>query len=271
MQIYFLLIEKGNFIKGKNRKFFGKFAFMQLETALYMIPVPISDGALQDMMPMGNFDIIKEIRHFIVENIRTARRFLKKTDPGIDISQITFYELNGHTDEKIISTYLEPLRKGESVGMMSEAGCPGVADPGASVVRIAQDEGLKVIPLVGPSSILLSLMASGLNGQRFSFQGYLPVDQKEREKAIKDLETQSRRWDMTQIFIETPYRNGKMMESLLKNLGGETLLCIASDVTNRKNEKIVTKTVKEWKSEVFIPEKVPTIFLFYCLNPNQKR
>ena len=244
---------------------------MQLEKALYMIPVPISDGPLQDIMPTGNFEIIKEIHYFIVENVRTGRRFLKKTDPGIDISRITFYELNGHTDENVISTYLEPLRNGEAIGVMSEAGCPGVADPGASVVRIAQQESLKVIPLVGPSSILLSLMASGLNGQRFSFNGYLPVELKEREKAIKDLETQSRRWDMTQIFIETPYRNNKMMESLVKNLGGETLLCVASDVTSQKNERIVTKPVKRWKSDGFNLEKTPTIFLFYSLNPNIKR
>ena len=271
MQIYFLLIDEGNFIKGKNSNFFGKFAFMQIETALYMIPVPISDGKLTDVLPAGNFEIIKGIRHFIVENVRTARRFLKKVDPAIDISQLTFYELNGHTDENVISSYLSPLREGEPVGVMSEAGCPGVADPGASVVRIAQNERLKVIPLIGPSSILLSLMASGLNGQRFSFQGYLPVESKDREKAIKELESQSRRWDMTQICIETPYRNSKMMESLVKNLGNETLLCVASDVTNLQGEKIVTKTVKEWKAEGFTLEKIPTIFLFYSLNPNLKK
>ena len=196
---------------------------MQLETALYMIPVPISDGTLADMLPPGNLEIVKGIRYFIVENIRTARRFLKKMDPSIDIAGLTFYELNGHTPENEIWGYLSALREGQPIGVMSEAGCPGVADPGALVVRIAQNEGIKVVPLVGPSSILLSLMASGLNGQRFSFQGYLPVDAHERDKAIKDLETQSRRFDMTQIFIETPYRNNKMMESLLKNLNGDTL------------------------------------------------
>ncbi|MCH5235283.1 MAG: SAM-dependent methyltransferase [Muribaculaceae bacterium] len=237
---------------------------MQLESVLYMIPVPISDGSLRDILPLGNNEIISGIKHFIVENVRTARRFLKKMDPSTDISQIVFYELNGHTPENEIWGYLSPLRDGVPMGVMSEAGCPGVADPGAKVVMIAQNEGLKVVPLVGPSSILLSLMASGLNGQKFSFQGYLPVDPKDREKTIRDLESQSRRYDMTQIFIETPYRNEKMMESLLKNLGGETLLCVAADVTG-KEERIITKPVRRWKEEGFKIEKVPTIFLFYSI------
>ena len=237
---------------------------MQTEKALYMIPVPISDGPLQNVLPSANAEIIKNIRHFIVENVRTARRFLKKMDPGIEISELTFYELNGHTPENEITDYLNPLRNGEPIGVMSEAGCPGVADPGATVVRIAQKEGLKVIPLVGPSSILLSLMASGLNGQKFSFQGYLPVEAKDRDKAIRDLENQSQRHDMTQIFIETPYRNNKMMESLVSNLKGETLLCVAASVNNTDKEKIITKTVKEWKEKGFNLEKEPTIFLFYA-------
>lgn len=244
---------------------------MEIEKALYMIPVSISDGPLQDVLPAGNADIIKGIKHFIVENVRTSRRFLKKLDPSIDISQIKFYELNVHTHENEISGYLAALRNGEPIGVMSEAGCPGVADPGAHVVMIAQNEGLKVIPLIGPSSILLSLMASGLNGQRFSFNGYLPVEAASRDKTIRNLETQSRNGDMTQIFIETPYRNEKMMESLLKNLGGETLLCVAADVTNHNGEKIITKSVKEWKTQGFKLDKVPTIFLFYCRNHNNRR
>lgn len=235
---------------------------MQLESALYMIPVPISVGNYRDFLPLINKEIISGIKHFIVENVRTARRFLKKLDPSTDISEITFYELNGHTPENEIYGYLFPLRGGMPLGVMSEAGCPGVADPGAKVVLIAQNEGLKVVPLIGPSSILLSLMASGLNGQKFSFQGYLPVDSKERDKTIRDLENQSRRSDMTQIFIETPYRNEKMMDSLLKNLNGETLLCVASDVTG-KDERIITKSVSQWKKEGYKIEKIPAIFLFY--------
>ena len=236
---------------------------MEIEIALYMIPVPISDGNLDRVLPAENKGIVMSLRHFIVENVRTARRFLKKLAPAIDIAEINFYELNGHTDENEISTYLEPLRKGSPMGIMSEAGCPGVADPGAQAVAIAQQEGRKVIPLVGPSSILMSLMASGLNGQKFAFQGYLPVKDPERDKVVKSLESESRRNDMTQIFIETPYRNEKMMECLMKNLGNDTLVCVASDISNPQGEKIVTKTVKEWKTERIKLEKVPTIFLLY--------
>lgn len=236
---------------------------MEIESALYMIPVPIGEGSLSDMFPEGNKTIIKTIKNFIVENIRTARRFLKKVDPGIDISSITFYELNGHTRENEISDYLSALRRGEATGVLSESGCPGVADPGAQVVRIAQMEGMKVIPLVGPSSILLSLMASGLNGQNFAFHGYLPIEENHRNKQIRELEHQSRRNNTTQIFIETPYRNDKMMESLLSNLSPETLLCVASDITS-PDEYIKTKLVKYWKRDGYKLNKVPTIFLFYC-------
>lgn len=244
---------------------------MELQKALYMIPVPISENGSPEVLPQINIEIVRELRYFIVENVRTARRNLKKMDPGIDISALTFYELNGHTPENEISGYLNPLREGNPIGLMSEAGCPGVADPGAAVVQIAQGEGLKVVPLVGPSSILLALMASGLNGQKFSFQGYLPVENRERDKAIKDLESVSRKCDMTQIFIETPYRNSKLMESLLNNLNGDTLLCVASGITSPGKEKIITKPVRKWKTANFEPEKIPTIFLFYCHNPNKGR
>lgn len=162
---------------------------MELKPALYLIPVNISDAPLEDAIPQGNLPIVKGIHHLIVENIRTARRFLKRWDRTFDIDSITFYELNGHTDLRNISSYLDPLRKGEPVGVMSEAGCPAVADPGSSVVEIAQREGLKVVPLVGPSSILMSLMASGFNGQGFAFNGYLPIDDKERIRAVRDLES----------------------------------------------------------------------------------
>lgn len=246
--------------------FLCKFAFMELENALYLIPVPINIGRVEDALPCGNIEIIKELKYFIVENVRTSRRFLKKFDKNIDISELTFYELNEHTLENEISGYLEPLRSGVPMGVMSEAGCPGVADPGASVVRIAQAENLKVVPLVGPSSILLSLMASGLNGQNFAFRGYLPVEQKERDKMIRQLEHQSRKEDMTQIFIETPYRNMKMMEALLSNLGDETLLCVASDVMSPTSENIKTLSVKIWKTKRYDIPKVPAIFLFYSLS-----
>lgn len=236
---------------------------MEIEKALYMIPVPISESGWRNVIPEGNIEIIRNLKYFIVENVRTARRVLKKFDPDIDISTLTFYELNGHTPENEISGYLSPLRNGEPTGVMSEAGCPGIADPGALVVEIAQKEGLKVIPLVGPSSILMALMASGLNGQSFAFHGYLPVHDNERAKSIRELEVQSRKFSQTQIFIETPYRNEKMMASLLNNLGGETLLCVARDITNPGSEIIKTKKVKEWKGKPLVIGKVPTIFLFY--------
>ena len=150
---------------------------------------------------------------------------------------------------------------------MSEAGCPGVADPGGLAVRIAQQEGFKVIPLVGPSSILLSLMGSGLNGQNFSFHGYLPIDSTEKEKKIRDLESLSMRYDSTQIFIETPYRNEKMFESLINTLKPDTFLCVASNVTAPDTERILTKTVRDWRGSGIKIDKVPTVFLIYC--PNQ--
>lgn len=238
---------------------------MDIKPALYLLPVNISDAPFSEVLPSYNISIIREIKNYIVENVRTARRFLKKCDPGIDISEITFYELNGHTDDSEVYAYLDPLRGGNPMGLMSEAGCPGVADPGALAVRIAQSEQFKVIPLVGPSSIILALMASGLNGQRFSFNGYLPVETGERERKIRELENRSQREDMTQIFIETPYRNEKMMESLLKTLKPDTLLCVARAVTDPEHEKIITKSVAKWRLDKFEAGKYPTIFLFYSL------
>ena len=220
---------------------------MEIEIALYMMPVPISEASWNDVIPSGNVMIIRKVRHYIVEKVKTARRFLKKMCPEIDINSLHFHELNAHTPENEISGFLQALRDGEPMALMSEAGCPGVADPGAKVVAIAQSENMKVIPLVGPSSILLALMASGLNGQKFTFNGYLPIDSSLRDKTIKELESESRRKDETQIFIETPYRNNRMLEALLKNLAGETLLCVASDITSPDTEKIKTMPVKEWK------------------------
>ena len=244
---------------------------MNPQCALYLFPVNISNAPFADVLPSLNFEILKGIRHFIVENIRTARRFIKKCDPSANISAITFYELNFHTPQEVIASYLNPLREGSPVGLMSEAGCPGVADPGALIVRIAQEEGLKVVPLIGPSSILLSLMASGLNGQNFSFHGYLPVDSAERERRIRTLESQSLQHDVTQIFIETPYRNDKMLESLLKTLRNDTLLCVARGVTDPENECIITRSVGKWKESNFRIDKVPTVFLFYSHNPVKRR
>lgn len=237
--------------------------YMKIEAALYLIPVNISDAPLHDVLPDGNSVLLKGIRHFIVENVRTARRFLKRIDPAFDIASTTFYELNRHTDPAEVSSFLDALRKGEPVGVMSEAGCPAVADPGALAVSIAQREGLKVVPLVGPSSILMALMASGFNGQGFSFNGYLPIDSKERERKLKELEATSKKADMTQIFIETPYRNNKMIESLISTLRGDTLVCVACDITDPEKETIKTMPASRWRKASYDFDKRPAIFLIY--------
>ena len=233
-----------------------------LEAALYLIPVPLSDGALETILPQRNIAIVSEIRHFIVENVRTARRFLKKCNREIDIDTLTFSTLNRHTQPEEISEMLDPLRRGEAVGVISEAGCPAIADPGADVVAVAQRERLKVIPLVGPSSIIMSLMASGFNGQSFAFIGYLPIDQNERQRKLRAMEQNITMLDQTQIFIETPYRNNKLLAELAKTLPRRLHLCVASDITGEK-ETIITRTIGEWEHAKYDYDKIPTIFLLY--------
>lgn len=239
-------------------------AQQMLEPALYLIPVTLGETEINQVLPAYNHDIVTGIKFFIVENIRSARRFLKKVEKSIDIDQLEFFELNRHTDRKIIGDYLKPLiEKKEPVGIISEAGCPAIADPGADVVAIAQSKNLKVVPLVGPSSIIMSLMASGFNGQSFAFNGYLPVDIPGRIKALKKLENKVYNEDQTQIFIETPYRNGKMFETILSALKPQTKLCMAAGITCGE-EYIKTKTVEKWKKEK-LPElgKIPCVFLIY--------
>lgn len=233
-----------------------------METALYLIPVTLGDTSIESVLPSYNKEIILGIRHFIVEDLRSARRFLKKVERSIDIDSLLFYPLNKHTTPDEISGYLNPLIKGESMGVISEAGCPAVADPGADVVAIAQRKNLKVVPLVGPSSIILSVMGSGFNGQSFAFHGYLPVDGGERAKKIKQLEQRVYSENQTQLFIETPYRNNKMVEDILQNCRPSTKLCIAANITC-EDEYIKTKTVKEWKGKVPDLAKIPCIFLLY--------
>ena len=233
-----------------------------MEAALYLIRVTLGDTTIERVLPSYNKEIIVQIKHFIVENIRSARRFLKKVEPSIDIDTLTFYELNQHTDRNLIGTYLEPLAKGFSVGVISEAGCPAVAVPGADIVAIAQRKNLPVVPLVGPSSIILSVMGSGFNGQSFAFNGYLPIDAEERMKRLKSLEQKVYSENQTQLFIETPYRNNKMMEELLRVLRPQTRLCIAANITC-EGEYIKTKTIKEWKGKLPDLSKIPCIFLIY--------
>ncbi len=230
---------------------------------LYLIPTVLSDSApLAQVLPSGNATVVVRLKHFIVENVRTARRFLKQVDKSIDIDGLTFYELNQHTDLAQIGGYLQPLEQGEDIGIISEAGCPAIADPGADVVALAQRRGAKVVPLVGPSSILLSLMASGFNGQSFAFHGYLPIDKNERAQRLKLLERRIYAEHQTQIFIETPYRNRQMVEDLCKNLQPQTKLCIASDITGA-TESIRTHTIADWKKSLPDIGKVPCIFLIY--------
>lgn len=228
---------------------------------LFLIPVEISSAPLSTVIPPHNLEVIGSLRSFIVENIRTARRFLRRCDRTFPIDECTFYELNGHTRPEEISSFLDPLRRGENVGVMSEAGCPAVADPGADVVAIAQREGLRVVPLVGPSSILLALMGSGFNGQGFAFRGYLPIKEDERIKAVRELENRALRHGETQIFIETPYRNGKMVEFLARNLHPDTLLCVAADITDPDKESIRTMPASRWRNDKECYDKRPAIFL----------
>lgn len=230
---------------------------------LYLIPTVLSDSApLAQVLPSGNAVIVAQLKHFIVENVRTARRFLKQIDKNIDIDALTFYELNQHTDLAQIGGYLRPLEQGEDVGIISEAGCPAIADPGADVVALAQQHGVKVVPLVGPSSILLSLMASGFNGQSFAFHGYLPIDKNDRAQRLKLLERRIYTENQTQIFIETPYRNRQIVDDLCRILQPQTKLCIASDITGA-TESIRTRTIAHWKKSLPDIGKVPCIFLIF--------
>lgn len=229
---------------------------------LYLFPVHLSESPLENVLPAYNKQLLLPIRQFIVEDVRTARRFLKASDKSFDIDACTFHTLNKHTTAEQIASYLNALKAGQDMGLLSEAGCPAIADPGADIVRIAQEKGYKVVPLVGPSSILLALMGSGFNGQRFAFEGYLPVEKEDRLLAIKRLENRSYSEDMTQIFIETPYRNGKMLEDLSTTLRPQTRICVAFDLTGPE-ESILTKTAAAWKKSSTELTKKPCIFLIY--------
>ena len=233
-----------------------------METALYLLPVTLGETSIERVLPTYNKEILLGIKHFIVEDIRSARRFLKKVERSINIDELTFFPLNKHTSPEDISGYLKPLMEGNPMGVISEAGCPAVADPGADVVAIAQRKNLKVVPLVGPSSIILSVMGSGFNGQSFAFHGYLPIDPNERAKRIKILEQRVYSENQTQLFIETPYRNHKMMEDIIKKCRPQTKLCIAANITC-EDEFIKTRTVKEWQGKLPDLNKIPCIFLIY--------
>ncbi|MEN8116784.1 MAG: SAM-dependent methyltransferase [Bacteroidota bacterium] len=227
---------------------------------LYLVPNILAEGDWQNVLPARVHSILTNTKYFIVENIRTARRFMKQVNHDINIDECTFFEINKHTNVSDLPKYLKPIVDGNDVAVISEAGCPGVADPGADVVRMAHQRKFKVVPIVGPSSILLALMASGLNGQNFAFNGYLPVKPNERMRAIASLEKQAKNTGQTQIFIETPYRNNQMIADVLKTCSAATMFCIAANITG-ENEFIVTKTVQQWKGNVPDLHKQPVIYL----------
>lgn len=236
----------------------------KIEPALYLIPVTLGETEYQKVLPEYNKKIIRGIKNFIVENRRSAIRFLKLADSSIDIDSLEFLELNEHSDLAKISNYLDPLLKKKlPMGIISEAGCPAVADPGAAVVEMAQKKNLKVVPLSGPSSMIMAVMASGLNGQSFAFNGYLPVKPNERAAKIRQLENRAWNEKQTQLFIEAPYRNLKMLESILNSCRNETRVCVAAGLTTEQ-EFIRTLSVAEWKKSNEPPiNKVPAIFLIY--------
>ncbi|OFX20122.1 MAG: SAM-dependent methyltransferase [Bacteroidetes bacterium GWA2_31_9b] len=227
---------------------------------IYLIPTTLGESPIENVIPKYVVDIINKTNHYIVENVKTARRYLIKAGIKTKIDDLTFYELNKHSSSEQYVSYLNPIKENLNIGIISEAGTPGVADPGADIVAIAHEMNIPVIPLVGPSSILLSVMASGLNGQSFAFVGYLPINKSERIKKIRDLERRSQIENQTQLFIETPYRNNHLLEDLLTSCHPETMLCIASEIT-LDTEFIKTKMIKEWKSKIPDLNKKPTIFL----------
>ena len=230
---------------------------------IYMIPCPISDErAVWDVLPQANLDVMNSLDYFIVENVRSARRFLSKAGVERRIEELEFVELNEHTrSAQDVERMLKPVLEGRSAGVISEAGVPGVADPGADVVALAHRKGVRVVPLVGPSSILMAIMASGLNGQSFAFVGYLPVKEPERIKRLKELERRAKDENQAQLFIEAPYRNIKLFETMLKTLSPKLKLTVAVDITS-PNEFIKTSTIEEWRRGG-MPDmaKRPTIFL----------
>lgn len=227
---------------------------------VYLIPTTLGDNAPLEVLPISIKRTIENIDHYIVENEKTARRFIKKVSPSKSQGDIVIETINKYTDPAVIPSFLDPCIHGDDVGVLSEAGCPGIADPGADIVRTAHEKRIQVVPLVGPSSILMAMMSSGMNGQNFAFNGYLPIDLPERKAMIKRLERISKETGQSQIFMETPYRNDKLLKELTKTLQKSTRLCIAADIT-LPTEFIKTKSVHEWKELDVDLNKRPTIFI----------
>ncbi len=227
---------------------------------LYLLPSSMSDAPIDCVIPQGNVEVMRSLRYFIVENVRTTRRYLKRVDRSIDIDTLTFDVLDEHTQRADVAAMLEPLLRGESIGVISEAGCPAVADPGAAAVAEAHRIGARVVPMVGPSSIIMSLMASGMNGQQFAFLGYLPVERQARAAALKEIQRRVSRDNVTQVFIETPYRNNRLIAELSQQLPGDMQLCVAADLTGA-GESIVSRPLREWARVDYDYGKTPAIFV----------
>ena len=227
---------------------------------LYLVPTMLGDNAPLEVLPISIKRTIENVDHYIAENEKTARRFIKKISPSKNQPDLHFEVLNKYTDPAEISPFLDPCVQGSDIVLLSEAGAPGIADPGAEIVRVAHKKQIRVIPLVGPSSITMAMMASGMNGQNFAFTGYLPIESDLRSKAIKSLEKLSFETGQAQIFIETPYRNEKLLAELLRKLKSTTRLCVATDIT-LPSEEINTKTVQEWQRKQIEINKRPTVFI----------
>lgn len=228
---------------------------------LFLIPVPLGPSPIDSVLPQPVRDCARQLKHFVAENAKSARAFLKSLPSDTPLQQIEIHELNEHTPTNSLPDLLAPLLAGMDVGLISEAGCPAVADPGANLVALAHKKGIQVLPMIGPSSILLALMGSGLSGQNFAFHGYLPAKDDLRQKRLRELEKDSRQEKRTQIFIETPYRNRQMHETLLNTCAPSTRICIATDLT-LSSEYIVTRTPAEWRGQE-LPniDRRPTVFL----------
>lgn len=231
-----------------------------MASTLYLLPTTIGSTSAASVLPASTIERTRSITHFVVENLRTARRYLSKLQMPVPIDELFFYELNEHTKPEELTDLLNFLREGHNVGLMSEAGVPAVADPGTNLVRLAHQEGIRVVPMVGPSSILLAVMASGLSGQNFAFNGYLPVKEPERTASIRQFEKRSLHEQQAQVFIEAPYRNVKLFEALLAACHRHTSLCIAANITE-VNEAIRTFTIEEWSKRKPNIDKQPCIFI----------
>lgn len=229
---------------------------------LYLIPVMLSDTAVNEVLPQSVLRAVSLIDDYVVENSKVARKFIKAICPEKQQSILKLFELNKHTYERDINSFIQPLLDGKNMGLMSDAGCPGVADPGALIVNLAHQKGIKVVPLVGPSSILLSLMGSGMNGQSFTFNGYLPIEKSEKRSMLKNLEKWSFKRNQSQLFIETPYRNNQLMEEMVQTLHPNTLLSVACDLT-LPTEIMLTKPISFWRKHKLNLHKRPCIFILH--------